>query len=211
MALKSILFVLVVKLSLFGWAGVCYGGLLLAPAVKWKTFSIAPEEDEPTPNYYSYGVGLTAGYSFSQVFDIATFGAYLPSKLDAASVGKESVQFFEYGGELALRFSQAVYLAVRGGRFYYRMLYTHDKPNQVKGLWRGPAGSVSLGTIIKDTRITFWQVSFDIGSGTILREDAISETDYRIDSFGITVSFVINTYNKFGSSLMGSFKDSFNF
>ena len=184
-------------------------GFLITSSAIWKTFSMSPKENESTPKYFGYGFGLNLGYSFLQRFDLAAFGSYIPSKLDAARIGKESVQFFEYGGEIAFRFSKVSFLSIKNGRYLYRMLFLRDRPSQIDGLWRGPSSSFSLGTIFRQSKETFWQVTIDLGTARLNREDADEPQNYRLDSFGFTVSFVLNTYNRLGSSFSGSLMRSF--
>lgn len=181
------------------------GGILASVGTRWQSAALRPLEEEATPNYYGYGLGCQLGYSFGQIFDTKLYGNYVPSRLKSASLGKENLQFWEYGLELGFRIAGTIYLGFRGGYFSYRMLFRTDHSKEVDGEWKGPGGGVSLGAFRVNKKSHMFQITVDIASAALKRRDQHSEVDRKLDTFGVSVAYVFNQWGGFRlTSLFGS-------
>ena len=172
--------------------GVAQGGILLAPGVSWNNFVFEPVAHENTPNYYGYGGHLSLGYSVMQVLDFAAYGEYVPGQLNAAELGKEGARIYSYGGELAFRIGQALYIGGRGGSAGYSLIQ-RTYPEEVGGRWTGVGGGVSLGLIIPTSRMNMWQATLDFGQMTVRPVETPTDPARRISHISLKLAFVYNS------------------
>lgn len=187
-------------------------GWLVAGGPRWATFATRPEKAEPTPNYFGYGAGLSLGYSFKQVMDFGAFGYYVPGQLGQAEVFKESAVFYAYGGELAFRIAETVYLGFRGGTAEYQ-LYGRELDEELGGEWVGPAGGFSIGALHKLKTMHYLQTSFDVMHAVVENTDTEELGKRRIDSFSVSLTYVYNGKgsSRIENSVFGQFMNSFIF
>ncbi len=183
-------------------------GVLLSPAARWQSIAFRPIDAETTPNYYGYGGSITAGYSFGQDFDLAGYFAYTPATREEAQFGKEDALLMSYGIELALRFNNSVYFALRGGEATYRLLGPALE-GEVAGRWAGPVFGVSLGAIQPFNKQNFLQASLDLAYATMARADADSDADRKLDAFSVTLAYVFNAKDNLFGGVFRDFVNSF--
>jgi hypothetical protein len=180
--------------------------------MKWSTFSFRPVDDEPTPNYAGVGAGLSLGYSARQILDIGLFANYLPGASDHSQMGKEEARLVVYGGELALRISNAVYIGLRGGTSDYRLVDSQSE-SDVHGTYKGAAGGISLGALQPIAKRHFFQTSLDVTSAVVENSGEVEEGETkkrRIDAISFSLTYVYNGHKSYliESSLFNSFLDS---
>ncbi len=204
MTWQSRLRAVIVGCGLLGGALPALGGVLLIPAVRWQSYAFRPLAAEATPNYYGYGAGLTFGYSFNQVVDTAIFTSYSPGTLKQAKFLEEDAVLISYGGEVALRLFQTVYVAVRAGEFTYRLL-TPTRADEVQGRWRGPGVGFSLGAQRLFAKHSGFQASVDVTYATMSRADAAADEKRKIDAFSLTLAYVFNANDNLFKG--GAFRD----
>lgn len=191
-----------------------HAGWYVAPHAKWGAFAARPQATEATPNYYGYGVGLGTGYSISQFFDLGLYGSYLPGNRQEAKIGEPNAELALYGGELAFRFAQTVYLAFRGGATQYNMPTAQaEKPEELTGVWTGTGGAVSLGGIVKLDRQNFLQTSIEVLHTTMESKTDPTLGERELDAFAVTFGYTFNDYTStlLESSILGDFVKSINF
>lgn len=189
-----------------------FAGPLASVSLSWNSFSFAPKEEEATPNYYAYGPGLKLGYSFGQVFDVVAYGSYLPAKRRRAAFGKEDVNLFGYGGELAFRFDKAVYFNVHGGPYKYQLIH-RTRDDELSGEWAGIGGGLGLGAIFPVNKSNFWQVSLEFTHIGVTLKDEIEayETNEKrtMDVFTVALAYVFNAnVTSLQSGIFGDFMRS---
>lgn len=193
-------------------AGQARAGVLVSAAAKWGSFAARPLDSEPTPNYYGLGLGMNFGYSFSQVFDVTFFSHYLPAHLEASKLGAEGAHMFSYGGEIGLRFSQSVFLAIRAGSGRYKLIQEQqsDDLEEVAGSWQGPAGGFSVGAVHPLDKENFFQTSLDVLHAITVDNDNLVDGKRRFDLFTISVSYVFIGYKSrlMDNSIFSDFIDS---
>ena len=169
-------------------------GFLLSPGVSWRSFSFQPRDKEPTPNYYGYGFGLNLGWSIGQVVDVVGYGRYTPARLKKAEPLQENATLWGYGGELAFRLARTIYVAGRGGRYFYNLLHQKDE-NEVRGRWAGVGGGGSVGAQFNTSRTSGWQISVDY-TRIFLKKEELGEQEEDIgrtmDAFSLSLCFLIN-------------------
>ncbi|MBF0441653.1 MAG: hypothetical protein HQK54_07085 [Oligoflexales bacterium] len=181
-------------------------GLLAGIGGRWQNFSLRPRDTEATPNYYGYGVDVDLGYSFSHLFDISIYGDYVPAQRNTATLGKEMVQFREYGGKFGFRIGGNIYVALRGGVFVYRLLFRSNDQEQ-DGEWMGNGGALSIGAFQRRQREHFLHIAFDLGSANLSRYDEVDEKKRIIDIVGVSLKYTFIVFDGFkvGSLFGGGF------
>lgn len=185
-----------VALGVMAFAGPAHGGVYLAPGLKWAVFSLRPQAVEPTPNYYGYGGVFSIGYSIRQILDFGAFGQYAPGTRKEARPGKADATLLAYGGETALRLSQAVYVGLRGGVGKYRLDRTIDA-TEVAGTWAGHCGGFSIGALAKFSKVSYLQTTFDVMHFVVASKSDPDLGKRRIDAFGVSISYVFNGYTNY--------------
>ena len=192
-----------------GTASAAHAGVIVAPGVAYRLSSLKPITDEATPNYYSYGLSLVAGWSIAQVIDVAGFIHYAPSRTRAPSVTDEALQYVAYGAELGFRMDSLIYLGLRAGVCNYQMFHARSD-DELRGKWDGPSLGGSLGVIKKINRDHFLQMTFDLDSANLAVTKAGQPGHRKIDTFGLSVTYVFNTFDDFlfGNTFMKGFIDS---
>jgi hypothetical protein len=196
-------------------APLAWAGWYVQPAVRWVSLTHRPEANEPTPNYYGYGTLLSGGYSAKQVFDLGIFGAYTPANYKNATFPSGNAELTNYGGEVALRLGESVYIGLRGGQGTYHLLSTAT-PDELPGKWSGPAGELAIGGVMKLTKNSFCQVSLDFMHGVFKQTEpgaAEIEGRRRFDGVAVTFSYVYNHYKSYliDNTIFGNFLDSLMF
>lgn len=193
---------------------VAEAGWYVASHAKWGAFAARPQATEATPNYYGYGIGLGSGYSISQFFDLGLYGSYLPGNRQEAKLGEPDAELALYGGELAFRFGQAVYLGFRGGATQYNMPTAQaEKPEELTGAWTGMGGAVSVGGIVKLDRQNFLQTSIELLHTTMESKTDPTLGERKLDAFAVTFGYTFNDYTStlLENSILGEFVKSINF
>lgn len=188
-----------------------FGGILVAPGIFWGAFSFEPKKNESTPNFYGYGLKLNAGYSFSQVFDLAVFGQYSIGKKGAATPLKQDAHIIGYGGELAVRLLDSVYLAARGGAATFKR--NNERRTSLPKTWGGNSLGVSIGGIIPVDRSHHFQTSLDFAHYQGQNGEEVTgsgKEEARLNQYSLTVSYVFNdcTNATIENTLFDSFLDS---
>lgn len=205
-------------LALLGLAEPALAGFYVAPEIKWGSFSARPEAGEATPNYYGYGGGLHLGFSAKQVFDMGAYGTYMPGTKGAAEFGAGDATFVTYGGELALRMSQAVYFGLHGGVATYD-LKNRTRPEELPGTWSGPSGGLAIGAIHALSKQSFIQTTVDFTHAVVKSDDAAAAQGLttaakrRFDAFTLSIGYVFNDYSSYliENTIFKGFLDSMNF
>ncbi len=190
------------------WAAPASAGMLASGAMKWQTLAMRPLTDEPTPNYYGYGLELQVGYSFARKWDLALYTSYTPMRLSSAAFGADDLVTFDYGIVTGLRLAETVYLGLRGGWLHYD-LTNKIKPEETDGNWRGFCGFFEVGTFWSLRKADALQVGVLVGHGGLERLDQDDKKRF-IDTFGVTMTYVYNKVDtvKFGNSFISDFVDS---
>lgn len=183
-------------------------GILFYGETRWSNFVFEPKASEPTPNYYGYGFGLHLGYSIMQNVDIATFGIYTPGRLKEPKFGETDAVSTLYGGEIAARIVDSVYIGLRGGGTTYA-LNTKYSSDEVPGVWKGYGGELGLGAIIEVTRSHFWQVGVNLMHGVVACRQECDETgeNRAIDGFSVSVGYGLNKKESSGGIFGGNLGD----
>lgn len=174
------------------WGDAARAGWLVVPGMYWQTYSVRPLAAEQTPNYTGYGARLTLGYSVNQVLDFGLFGAGGSGARDSGGLPGES-QLGWYGGELGLRLAEAVYFGLRGGQAVYN-LDSAEFEGEPLGQWLGVGGGVSLGAILKMSRRTAWQVTFDLSHAELAAPTPAGEPRH-LDAVSLTIGYVFNGFH----------------
>ena len=166
-------------------------GWFAAPEASWSSFSFEPTHGEVTPNYYGIGLGLSAGYSVSQAFDLGIYGQDLPGRLHAAQFGKGDATLVSYGGELAWRFADTVYFGLHGGLTQYD-LKTQTDPTELPGRWSGPSGGLALGAVTRLSKSQFIQATFELTEAVVADASNQGLGKRKLDqfAFGLTWAFI---------------------
>ncbi len=180
-----------------GVSGESRAGLLISPGVMASSWSFDPEASEPTPNYAGLGFGLSLGWSFEQIFDVAAWARHQPGFRGTPELlGAEDAALQGFGVEFALRMAKGLYLGLRTGTGLYRHI-SLATDSEVRGSWSGPIVGGSLGGIFPTDRETSWQIALDL-SHVIASQDAGPPADAnvrRITSAGLSVSWVFNGWS----------------
>jgi hypothetical protein len=184
-------------------------GPLVMTALSYRTSSLAPLAEEPTPNYFSYGPTLNLGWSIGQVVDVAGFVQYAPSRTRAPSLKDEALQLVRYGGELGLRIRSLFYLGLRGGVTSYRMFHRRSE-TELPGQWRGRGYGMSLGALGKINKVLAAQLTFDLDTAELGVGLDGEPPSRRIDTFGVSLGYTFNGFDDFlvSNVFMKSFIDS---
>lgn len=198
-----------------------HAGWYASPSLAWASLASRPLASEATPNYYGYKVATSFGYSLSQVLDLGAFYSYLPAQLNAAKLGGRDILLTSYGGEMALRLGESVYIGLRGGLASYE-LRTRKHLDEVGGQWTGPAGGIALGAVKKLTKQSFIQTSLEL-MHTITQRRKNDDQDEaltgeeprrrRFDSLAISVAYVFNQHdsNRPDFAIIRDFIDTLSF
>ncbi len=175
--------------ALLGPASTAFAGWMIAPSLKWSSFSFRPIGEENTPNYSGVGAGMTLGYSAKQVFDFGTFVQYISGKYSPTAESEEAALVI-YGGEVGIRITKSVYLGFRGGTTDYNLINGSSKYD-VKGRHSGPMFGFSLGAMQVVEKRHFLQTSLDFNHSIVEREeDSIGKR--RIDAISLSFAYVYN-------------------
>lgn len=184
-------------LVLLGCAPAAEAGWYVTPGIKWATYAARPEGNEPTPNYYGYGGMLALGYSAKQVFDLGAYGQYVPGTREHADLGKTHALLVSYGGELAFRIAESVYIGARGGSSSYRLLDADPlRTDELAGTWEGPSGGLVIGAVSKVTKQSFFQTTLEFMQHVVESQEqgeARQLGKRRFDSFALCVQYVFNS------------------
>ncbi len=193
---------------------VAEAGWYIAPSLKWGTFAARPEGAEPTPNYYGYGGAFALGYSAKQVFDLGAYGQYLPGTRKEANPSQIDATLNSYGGELAFRIAESVYLGFHGGMSSYHLLRADpERTDELKGKWSGPSGGMAIGAVSKTGKNSFFQTSVEFMQHVVANSDDSSLGKRRFDSFALSVQYMFNSEKSYlvENSILGNFLDSMAF
>ncbi len=197
--------------AFLGCPAVAEAGWYVSPAMKWGSFAARPEGSEPTPNYYGYGGSFAFGYSAKQVFDLGAYGQYLPGSLREANPSEVDATLISYGGEIAFRIAESVYLGFRGGSSTYHLLDSDpERADELKGKWSGPSGGMAIGAVSKTAKNSFFQTSLEFMQHVVANSDDSSLGKRRFDSFALSVQYVFNSEKSYliENSILGNFLDS---
>lgn len=189
-------------------------GFLIAPGVKWGSFSARPEGTEATPNYQGIGGELTVGYSVNQVFDLAVFGSYIPGSRKTPEFGVDDVSLINAGASIGLRFASSVYLGIKGGHSAYAVQNARDE-NEINTRHEGIGYGVSIGAIGELSKENFLQTTFDLTHHVLTSTDDTPGVvaKRRFDGVSITVAYVFNGHSNstVKNGIFKSFLDSITF
>jgi len=175
------------------WAPPAAAGFLWQMGGTWESLSLRPVAEEPTPNYYGYGVQMVYGYSFWGVWDLGLTMAYAPLQQESAGLGQEDLQWISYGGVMGLRFGQAVYIGLKGLVQQYDLI-RQKSDDEVDGSWRGNGAQLSLGGFwpMGTRKGHLLQVNLDLGMATLNRQDA-ADRKRVVDTFGVSFHYVFSS------------------
>lgn len=204
-------------------------GVLASASARWNSFSFAALEDEVTPNYYGYGIGLNFGYSLAQILDIGAYGTYTPGRFKNAELFREDAQLMGYGAEVGLRIAKAVYFGVHGGSYQYNLVHQRTD-DEVLGSWGGTGVGVMLGAFFPINKSKYWQVGLDfarinvtpqndlakayVDTSSSNEDEAAAPADTsktrQIDSIAVNLTYLLNGYvnSRESGGLFDSFLDS---
>ena len=206
-------FLLALILGAAGIAEPALCGLMTSAGLKWQIASFRPEAEEPTPNYYGYGLLFNLGYSAGKVFDFAIYGSYVPVQLKTANVTTDQAVYYEGGAELGFRIVQAVYLGFKYGLFHFD-LKEQKLATEVPGTWSGPGGSVILAGFWDLKRDSYLQFGVEAGSAVVARKDEDAAGKRIIDTYGVTMTYLFNatdTFDFIGGNHISDFLNSLSF
>jgi hypothetical protein len=224
-AIKSLCLTTFIVISMEAQAGA-----LLGLSARWNSFSFAAVDEEPTPNYYGFGFGIDAGYSISQIVDIAAYANYTPGRYKNAEILEEDAVLFGYGGELAVRIASAVYVGVHGGVYQYNLIHQRND-DEVRGSWAGTGGGLAVGAFFPINKSNYWQVALDFARINVspvndLAKSYVAATataanndggaasanfkDRQIDSIAVQLTYLFNGHvsSREGGGLFNSFLNS---
>ena len=131
-------------------------GWYAMPQGVWSIYSARPLASEDTANLYGVGGQLSLGYSFYQKVDFGLFGQYLPGTPEHTQVGIGDASLVSYGGEIGLRFGDAVYLGIAGGQSRYR-LRRQSVASELDAALTGVGGAVTIAGVSKVSKSAFAQ------------------------------------------------------
>ncbi len=188
-----------------------YAGLLVNPGLAWSIYSFEARQGEDTPNYSGYSPSAVLGYSFGQLLDLGLDLSYTGGSLGKAEFGGERTTLLAYGGVVAARIAESVYLGVTGGHGIYHHLEEMKADElEVKGKWQGPTIGFRLGAFFPSSKTNATQFTFGflhaIVSPHSSSDGNISEKR-RLDQFSIGLSYVFNGYENamIDNSLFGQY------
>lgn len=165
--------------------------VLIEPSLRWSNFSFQPIDQEDTINYYGYGGEFGVGYSWSSVIDTTIVAQYQPGKRDTAGfLSPHAVTQF-FGLNIGLRFATILVVGLRAG---YQAYHLSDQKfvTEIPGNWAGPAGGFSLGFVAAADKESFLQISIDVTEGVLKNSQDTTLGNRRLDSFGVSATFVYN-------------------
>ncbi len=189
-------------------------GWYVTPSLKWGTFAARPEGEEPTPNYYGYGGSFSFGYSARQVFDLGAYGQYLPGSRKEANPSDVDASLISYGGELAFRIAESIYLGFRGGPSNYQLLNPDpERSDELAGKWSGASGGMAIGAVSRVTKTSFFQTSVEFMQHVVANSDDPALGKRRFDSFALSVQYVFNSEKSYliDNTIFKDFLDSMAF
>lgn len=189
------------KLSVTGLAlalaSEALAGPYAYPAVGWAVLAPRPQAEEATPNYYGYGAALSLGYSVKQVLDLGAYASYLPASRKDARIGAEQASILTYGGELAVRIADSVYVSLRGGTATYRLIVPDPAlTTELVGAWGGPAFGIAVGAVTRLGRQSMLQTTIELMHTIVEPEDAVrsgASGKRRLDSFGLSFGLMLSS------------------
>lgn len=177
-------------------------GILLSPSGRYVNFAFRPDGEMDTVNYYGVGAGVTAGYSIMQLLDIAGVMQLGRGRVNPV-VNPESrdAEYSFFGGEIAARLNQTVYIAARGGTAT-RTLNNQKLDTETPGSWSGNMIGGSIGGIIPAAgKSAFNQISVSFMSGPLMSCGSAcpeNATKKRLEMFTVDLSYVYNAAEKGG-------------
>jgi hypothetical protein len=188
--MRRALSALVAALSLAAGAPAARAGFYLMPRAAWAAYAPRPEGSEPTPNLYSIGGEVSAGYSARQALDFVFFGEDLPGSLAHARFGAGDASLVSYGGELGLRFAESVYVGFKGGLATYRLSH-QSSVDELTGTWRGEGGGFALGAVERTSKTGFVQTTVEFMHYVLGSGEAGGKR--RLDSFSLGAAYMWNS------------------
>lgn len=201
-------------LILLGAPTAAEAGWYVTPSIKWGTFAARPEGEEPTPNYYGYGGSFSFGFSAKQVFDLGAYGQYLPGTRKEANPSDVDATLVSYGGELAFRIAESVYLGFRGGASDYHLLSPDpERTDELQGKWDGASGGMAIGAVSRAGKNSFFQTSVEFMQHVVAKSDDADSGKRRFDSFALSVQYVFNSEKSYliENTIFKDFLDSMAF
>ncbi len=187
------------------------------PAFGWAVLAPRPTLEEATPNYYGYGAALSLGYSMKQVIDLGAYANYLPASRKDARIGAEQASFLTYGGEVALRVADSVYVSLRGGTATYRLIAPDPAlTTELVGAWGGPFGGIGIGAVSRLGRQTMLQTTIELMHTIVEPEDSVrsgASGTRRLDSFGLSFGLMLSSDQRSSveDTIFKDFLDTLNF
>ena len=183
---------------------VVSAAVLFKPSIRWADFAFQPVDREDTINYYGYGGELGVGYTWTDSFDTAIVLQYQPGKRETAGFLSPHATAQFAGPEFGFRFYKIMVLGLRVGIQKYQ-LNTKKFDSEIDGTWTGPAGGFSLGFVASAEKDNFWQIAIDAMEGVLINSADDSQGSRRLDSFGISATFVYNDQHGHGGRHDGLF------
>lgn len=178
-------------------SGASQAGWLLSNSVNLGVFAVRPLQGENSPNYFGFGPDLTAGYSFWQKLDLAGYGAYIPGRQHKIHLGQENASLVLWGGQVALRFNDTVYMGLFAGKDRYHLVKQTTLKEQLLGRWEGNSLGVGVGVIFKEAKRTYWQFTLRMFNMSLLRQapSAVPGLEARnADAVLLGVSYTFNSF-----------------
>lgn len=197
-------------------SGRILAGPYLTAGVRSGQFAAKPLTDEPTPNYYGFGLKLSGGYSLRQVFDMGLYASGLPARRGSPGISNPDALLAHGGLELALRLGKSVILAAYGGQSQYRLQHPSEQLPvgvEVTAPLKGYGGGVSVGAIVPFSKEQFLQATLDFEQHQYLLAQPEGNTKRVFESFGLTLAMTFNSYKSYliDNTIFKDFLDSMNF
>jgi hypothetical protein len=181
-------------------------------------FAAKPQSDEPTPNYYGFGLRLSGGYSVRQVFDMGLYGSGLPARRGSPGVSRPDATLIHGGAEFGLRIAKSLLISFYGGPSQYHLERPSDKlppGTEVTAGLKGYGGGVAVGAIVPFSKENFLQVTLDFEQHHYLDKTVVPEQSQKrvFESFGLTLALTFNSYKSYliDNTIFKDFLDSVNF
>ncbi len=181
-------------------------------------FAAKPQSDEPTPNYYGFGLRLGAGYSVRQVFDMGLYGSGLSARRGSPGVSRPDATLVHGGAEFGLRIAKSLLISLYGGPSQYRLERPSDQlaPGvEVTSALSGYGGGVGVGAIVPFSKEKFLQVTLDFEQHHFQEKSQDNTIGLKrvFESFGLTLSLTFNSYKSYliDNTIFKDFLDSVNF
>lgn len=180
---------------LVGAIGLSWSSLRAAPlwggGVDWNVLSFRPIAEEETPSFYGYGLELQAGYRIMNELGLGVFASYDILNEGAAKFFTGESSQFGYGMELAGRFEESVYLALRYGN---SQISTQGEgiSEDFLGDWDASVWGGSIGGFWRSDRDEYFQVGLQYLNGFAARPaiDGQNLFERRVDMISFYVTYL---------------------